>query len=285
MTPRLAEVLAAADATIGRGEALEAHGRLRVGVDLGTAYTVLVAVDERGMPVAGSSRFAHVARDGVVVDFAGACALVAELKAEVEGRLGRPVDAAATCYPPGVGRGEVRAVGHVVESCGMECTALVDEPTAANAVLGVRDGAVVDVGGGTTGTAILADGRVIATMDEPTGGTHLTLVIAGALGISIPEAERRKTDPAQQAALAPLIRPVLEKIGSIVAEHVAGHHVESVHLVGGTSAFPGMPEIVEEACGIPTFLPGNPLFVTPLGVALHDARGAAPAPATARITG
>ena len=285
MRSELADVLSAADATIGRGEVLEAHGDLRVGVDLGTAYTVLVAVDERGTPVAGSSRFAQVVRDGVVVDFVGACELVAELKAEVEGRLGRVLDSAATCYPPGVGRGEVRAVGHVVEASGMTCTALVDEPTAANSVLRLRDGAVVDVGGGTTGTAVLAGGRVTATMDEPTGGIHLTLVIAGALGVSIEEAEQRKTDPGQQAALLPVVRPVLEKIGSIVAAHIDGHRVESIHLVGGTSAFPGMPEIVAEACRVPTSVPGNPLFVTPLGVALHDARGAVSNLSTARMTG
>ena len=273
----LDDLLAAADAVITGGHVGDAEGHLRVGVDLGTAYTVLVVVDERGLPIAGASRFAHVVRDGVVVDFVGACALVAELKAEVEGRLGRPLEAATACYPPGVGLGERRAVGHVLESCGLECRALVDEPSAANLVLGVTDGAVVDVGGGTTGTAILSGGEVLTTMDEPTGGTHLSLVLAGGLGIDLAEAERRKTDPAEQEALAPLVRPVLEKIGSIVAGHIAGHQVDSVHLVGGTSAFPGMAAIVQEACGVPTTVPATPLFVTPLGVALHDPT---PAPAT-----
>ena len=32
---------------------------------------------------------------------------------------------------------------------------------AAASVLGIRDGAVVDVGGGTTGISILKDGKVI----------------------------------------------------------------------------------------------------------------------------
>ena len=37
-------------------------------------------------------------------------------------------------------------------------------------VLGITDGAVVDVGGGTTGISILKDGEVIFTADEATGG-------------------------------------------------------------------------------------------------------------------
>lgn len=273
MTPDLDAVLDAADATLGAGEVRAPAGPLRVGIDLGTAYTVLAVTDDTGAPVAGGYRRGRVVRDGVVVDFAGACALVRDLKAEVEARLGTELLAAAACHPPGVGRGEVQAVRYVVESAGMECTDLVDEPTAANAVLSIADGAVVDVGGGTTGLALFVDGEVARTVDEPTGGTHLDLVIAGALGISVEEAERRKTDPAEQARLLPLVRPVLEKIGSIVGAHIAGERVASIHLVGGTSAFPGIAEAVTAQAGVPAAVPGTPLFVTPLGVA----RLAAPA--------
>lgn len=52
-------------------------------------------------------------------------------------------------------------------------------------VLGITDGAVVDVGGGTTGISILKDGKVIFTADEPTGGTHMTLVLAEALDVPL----------------------------------------------------------------------------------------------------
>ena len=98
---------------------------------------------------------------------------------------------------------EVRAVRHVLEAADLDCSGLVDEPSAANAVLGLRDGVVVDVGGGTTGVAIVRDGRVVYTADEATGGTHLSLVIAGALKVSYEEAEALKQDPAQQPRIFP----------------------------------------------------------------------------------
>lgn len=251
------------------------EGGVHVGVDLGTAYVVVAAVDSAGTPRAVASRFATVVRDGVVVDFAGAVALVRELVAEVEQRLGRELTTAATTYPPGVAVSEVRACRYVVEGAGLVCTRLVDEPTAANAVLGLRDGAVVDVGGGTTGIAVLADGEVVAVEDEATGGTHVSLVIAGHHRITLEEAEARKTDPDQQPALLGVVRPVFDKIATIVARHLADHEVETVHLVGGTAAFPGIGEVVAARTGLTVEVSLHPLLVTPLGVALHDPGDAA----------
>lgn len=256
----------AADGAVREGPT----GSVHVGVDLGTAYVVVAAVDGRGVPLAVASRFASVVRDGVVVDFAGAVDLVRELVAEVEERLGVPLTTAATTYPPGVAVSEVRACRYVVEGAGLECTRLVDEPTAANAVLRIRDGAVVDVGGGTSGIAVLRDGQVVVVMDDPTGGTHVSLVIAGHLGISLEEAETRKTDPAQQAGLFGVVRPVFDKIGTLVAGHLADHDVETIHLVGGTAAFPGIADVVAARTGVEVRLAPHPLLVTPLGVALHD---------------
>jgi ethanolamine utilization protein EutJ len=239
-------------------------------VDLGTAYTVLAVLDEAFQPLAGEYRFAQVVRDGLVVDFHGAIRLVEELKGNLERRLGFPLTSAATAFPPGVSPHEVRATQHVVEAAGLDCQEAVDEPTAANAVLRVRDGAVVDVGGGTTGIAVFRDGAVVYTADEPTGGTHFSLVIAGALNIEFEEAERLKKSGAHYRRLFPIVRPVMEKVGAIVARHVATHPVETIHLVGGTACFPGMDGVVQEVTGIRTLVPGDPLFVTPLGVAMFN---------------
>jgi len=69
---------------------------------------------------------------------------------------------------------------------------------------------------------------------------------------------------------------VMEKVASIVARHVEtyksqnGYSVDQLVLVGGTVKFPGIASVVEEYTGISTYVPDRPLFVTPLGIALHD---------------
>ncbi|MBI3242908.1 MAG: ethanolamine utilization protein EutJ [Chloroflexi bacterium] len=270
MNPNLNSLLTHTDAVMAGRANGHYRGPVHVGVDLGTAYTVLAVLDEHKQPIAGDYQFAQVTRDGLVVDFVGAVDLLRQMKARVEERLGFPLESAASAYPPGVPQAEVRATANVLRAAGLECTGLVDEPTAANNVLGIRDGAIVDVGGGTTGVAVFKDGEVVYTADEPTGGTHFSLVIAGALNISFEEAERLKTTPAEQARLFPLIRPVMEKVGNIVQRHIAGQNVETIYLVGGTCAYPGMDRVVAEYTGINTIVPGKPLFITPLGIAMHN---------------
>ncbi len=251
-------------------------GLLRVGVDLGTAYLVLVVLDAQGNPLAGEYQFAQVVRDGLVVDYVGAVDLLIAMRARVEKRIGRELTHAASAFPPGVPRIEVRATANVVEAAGMRCLDLIDEPSAANALLGLQHGAVVDVGGGTTGIAIIEDGEVVYTADEATGGTHFSLVIAGAHDISFEQAEAMKLDPMQHLRLMPVVRPVIEKVASITARHIAkyelesGRAVEQLTLVGGTPAFPGMAEVVQEYTGIPTRVPEHAMFVTPIGIALSD---------------
>jgi ethanolamine utilization protein EutJ len=110
----------------------------------------------------------------------------------------------------------------------MACTTLVDEPTAANHVMGIQDGVIVDVGGGTTGIAVIENGKVVYTADEATGGTHFTLVIAGATGLSFEEAELLKKNPKEQTRLFPLVRPVMEKVGTIIEHHLQGSKPQSI---------------------------------------------------------
>jgi ethanolamine utilization protein EutJ len=272
MNPNLSSLLAQTDHVMagGNGHDVSYRGAVHVGVDLGTAYTVLVVLDENFQPIAGEYQFAQVTRDGLVVDFVGAVDLLRTMKAKVEKKLGFTLTSAASGYPPGVPQAEVRATANVLYGAGLDCTGLIDEPTAANNVLMIREGAIVDVGGGTTGIAIFKDGEVVYTADEATGGTHFSLVIAGSTGTTFEEAEALKTNPKEQTRLFSVIRPVMEKVGSIVKRHVAGHHVDRLYLVGGTCAYPGMDKVVEEYTGIETVLPGNPLFVTPLGIAMNN---------------
>ncbi len=272
MNPNLNQLLAKTDQIMaGQIPAPDGYrGPVHVGVDLGTAYTVLMVLDEDNQPIAGAYQFAEVVRDGLVVDFMGAIALLRRLKEQVENRLGFELVSAASGYPPGVARVEVRATANVLEAAGLHCTGLLDEPTAANNVLQIRDGAIVDVGGGTTGVAIFQNGEEIYTVDEPTGGTHFSLVIAGANNLTFEEAEELKKDPHQQAALFPVIRPVMEKVGAIVSQHIRGFGVDTIYLVGGTANFPRIDEVIQEYTGVKTLIPTSPMFVTPLGIAMHN---------------
>ena len=154
------------------------------GVDLGTACVVVAVLDENFKPAAGAYRYADVVRDGMVVDYIGAIRIVREMKAELEEKLGCELLYAAAAIPPGTDELDSGAIKNVVQGAGFEITALLDEPTAANAVLKIKNGAVVDIGGGTTGIAILKDGKVVYVADEATGGTHFSLVISGAVASS-----------------------------------------------------------------------------------------------------
>ena len=160
------------------------------GVDLGTACVVIAVLDENFEPVAGAYRWASVVRDGMVVDYVGALHLVREMKEELEEKLG--VDEliyAAAAIPPGTENVDGGVVANVVRGAGFEVSNVLDEPTAANQVLKIRDGAVVDIGGGTTGISIFEDGEVVYIGDEPTGGTHFSLVLAGAYKMPFEDAD------------------------------------------------------------------------------------------------
>ena len=237
------------------------------GVDLGTACVVLAVLDEHLRPVAGTFRYADVVRDGMVADYIGAIRIVREMKEELEEKLGSQLIYAAAAIPPGTDALDSGAIKNVVQGAGFEITALPDEPTAANAVLNIRNGAVVDIGGGTTGISVLKDGKVVYVADEPTGGTHFSLVIAGAYKMSFADAEIYKRDKKNHKELLPVLKPVIEKVSSIISRHIEGREVDGIYLVGGTCCLTGIEGIIEKKTGIPTYKPGNPMFVTPLGIA------------------
>lgn len=244
------------------------EGKLKVGIDLGTSYTVLVVLDEIGTPLACTLEYAEVIRDGLVVDYLGCCEIVRRLKAEAEISIGREILNSAIAVPPGTSFADVSTHRHVVESAGITVTDIFDEPTAANAVLAICDGAVVDVGGGTTGISVFKGGRVIYVNDEATGGNHMTLVIAGNKGISFESAEKYKKNVLNSEKVFPVIVPVIEKIATIVERHIKNFDIDLLCLVGGTACFSGIESVIEQVTGVHTVKPENPFLVTPLGIAM-----------------
>jgi len=238
------------------------------GVDLGTACVVLAVLDENYKPVAGAYRYADVVRDGMVVDYIGAVRIVRELKEELEEKLNTELLYAAAAIPPGTDALDSGAIKNVVQATGLELTCLLDEPTAANALLKIQNGAVVDIGGGTTGISVLKDGKVISVVDEATGGTHFSLVLSGAYNIPFKEADQFKRDDKNHKEILPMLKPVVEKVSSIINNHIKDYDVEEISLVGGTCCLTGIEKIVEKQTGIYTHKPKNPMFATPLGIAL-----------------
>lgn len=212
--------------------------KLKVGLDLGTAYIVMVVLDEENNPIACEKQAAQVLRDGVVVDYSGALRIVKELKAKLEERLGTELMNCAIAMPAGT-ESSVKTHQYVAEGAGFEVTNVLDEPSAANSIYQIEDGVVVDIGGGTTGLAILKDGKVVQIEDEPTGGTHLTLVLAGNFHVPFQEAEAIKQDYSRHKEILPVVKAVVEKMASIVNRYIDKEHTDAIYLCGGTCCLTG----------------------------------------------
>lgn len=251
------------------GEPDTPSGPMRVGVDLGTGNIVLAVVDGSDAPVAGASAASTVVRDGVVVDWMGAVKAVRRLRETLELQLGTSFDAAAVAVPPGIDAGTCKVFTNVLEAAGLEVAEVVDEPVAAATALGIRTGAVIDVGHGTTGVSVLREGTVELSVDEPTGGHHMSLVVAGALGMDYDAAELFKRDPGNADLVFGLIRPTIEKMADIAARALTGFDALPIHLTGGASSFPGTARIFSEVIGSTVTPSPEPLYPTPLGTAMR----------------
>jgi ethanolamine utilization protein EutJ len=246
----------------------KAQGPLYAGVDLGTAYIVTAVVDEMGCPAACAlTRSRSSIRDGLVLDYMQAVSILRKQIHDLHA-AGYAVRHAAAAYPPGTAGRNASVFRHVLEAGGLEVAGVTDEPSAAGFALEISEGAVVDIGGGTTGISVIRDNEVVYTADEPTGGIHVDLVLSGHFRIDEEQAEALKCSPGRQGEIFPLIRAVFEKIASIVNRHLLVQPAEKLYLVGGTSEFPGIEQVIETETGLDVFKPLNPMLVTPLGIAL-----------------
>ncbi len=240
-------------------------GSLRLGIDLGTSDVVSMALDENNNPVGVCLEWADVVRDGVVLNFYGAAAIVRKQMEALKEKLGVAFTKVTTSYPPGT---DPRISVNVLEAAGLEVEAVIDEPSAVAHLLDLDRAAVVDIGGGTTGVAVLRGGKVVYSGDEPTGGRHVSLTIAGANRLTLEEAEAFKISSGR--AVWPIVRPVFEKMADIVRQHIKGHKVDSLYLAGGSCTLPGVRELFEyEFPDHVVVLPDNPIFLTPLGITAY----------------
>ena len=99
------------------------------------------------------------------------------------------IDAAATA---------VRTLKNCIGLCDLEIDEVVSAPMAAGLSTLVDDErelgtTVIDMGGGTTGMAVFADGQLLHTAQLPIGGLHVTKDLATGLSTTLIHAERMKT--------------------------------------------------------------------------------------------
>ncbi|HET8995813.1 MAG TPA: cell division protein FtsA [Acetobacteraceae bacterium] len=99
------------------------------------------------------------------------------------------IDAASTA---------LRSLGACMARCDLEISELVSAPMATGLSTLVDDErelgcTIIDMGGGTTGMAVFAEGQLLHTAQLPIGGLHVTKDLATGLSTSINHAERLKT--------------------------------------------------------------------------------------------
>ena len=268
-------LLRATAAIVNEDSAAPFNGPFKVGVDLGTADIQTVVLDSSNRPLACYLQWSDVVRDGVVVDYHGACTIVRQQLQRASERLGITIERATTSYPPGT---DPRISINVVESCGVEVADVIDEPGSVANLLQLQDAAVVDIGGGTTGTAIIEHGKVIKSVDDPTGGHHITLVLAGHYGVSYEKAEQIKRRDDSGEVLS-VVQPVIARMADLVKEHIAAHKPPAIYLTGGCCTLHGFADVfAADFPDIDIVVPARPLHLTPLAIAAFS--GASPVSAT-----
>ncbi|MDL2218315.1 rod shape-determining protein [Christensenellaceae bacterium OttesenSCG-928-M15] len=181
-----------------------------VGIDLGTVNTLIaksdegiilrepsaVAVDHNKRIVAigddairmvgrtpGAVQIVHPLQEGVVADFRLCEAMLRYFIEKCMGRSARRTGIKAVlCVPGCVTDVEKRALEEAAKGAGAKAAFLLDEPVAAaiGAGLPVEDAVgslVVDIGGGTTDSAVMALGGVVQKNSVRAGGTHIDAAI------------------------------------------------------------------------------------------------------------
>ncbi len=99
------------------------------------------------------------------------------------------IDAASTA---------LRSLAACIARCDLDIAELVSAPMAAGLAALVEDerelgATVIDMGGGTTGMAVFAEGQLLHTAQLPVGGVHVTNDLARLLSTPVAHAERLKT--------------------------------------------------------------------------------------------
>ncbi|SPW58383.1 ethanolamine utilization protein [Escherichia coli] len=177
LTPRLQTA-----ATLCNQTPAATESPLWLGVDLGTCDVVSMVVDRDGQPVAVCldwPMWSATASSGIS---SVRSPLFVAISTLLSSNSVFVLAMRRLSFPLGT---DPRISINVLESAGLEVSHVLDEPTAVADLLQLDNAGVVDIGGGTTGIAIVKKGKVTYSADEATGGHHISLTLAGNRRISL----------------------------------------------------------------------------------------------------
>jgi rod shape-determining protein MreB and related proteins len=247
----------------------------------------------------------HPLRDGVIADLDATVAMLQAFlhRAQLHRRVRRT--AAVICLPGEVSFVERRSVAAAAEALRPRCSVLlIDEPIAAAAGAGIDLAAgsgafVVDIGGGTTETAVLAGGHVVRARSLRTGGNAMddaiiravrnefglllgrdaarSLKMTVGLGDGAPASVEtvgvdaaRRTPRVERvpatliaSAVEPSVRAIVGSVRELLADippNLAGDVFRGkIRLAGGGALLPGLAYRIETASDIPAVVVDDPL--------------------------
>jgi rod shape-determining protein MreB len=239
-----------------------------IGIDLGTANTVVYSRDE-GILISepsivayragddaivavgagakemdgrapGRVRVVHPLRGGTISDFRGAHALVKTVVDRAMSSRARIAPRVVACVPGCATDIECKAVEEAIRAAGPRSTTFVPQAVAAAIgagldVMGTTPRMVIDIGGGTTEIAVLILGGVVAMHSIKIGGDTFDEAIAARLrresfGVGPLTAERLKIE--RGYAGRPLQRDALLASGTDMALRTPAKRLIEETLVG-----------------------------------------------------
>jgi rod shape-determining protein MreB len=244
-------------------------------------------------------------RHGAITDFEVTQRMLRLLLSRVRhGRFGRP--RVVLCVPTAITEVERRAVREAARRAGANETFLIEQPMAAAIGCGLpitepTASLVVDVGGGTTETALISLGDIVAVDAVRVGSFDLDTAIQSyvrreyriaveiklAIGSAWPVQEDLKAEvrgrdlatglaktviltPAElRAATEDVVREIVESVkvclGNAPPELANDVIGEGLHLVGGGGMLPGLDQRIANDIEVPVQLVENPLECVVLG--------------------
>jgi len=125
--------------------------------------------------------------------------------------------------------------------------------------------AIMDVGATMATLSVIAEGKTVYTREQVFGGKQLTEEIQRRYGLSMEEAGLAKKqgdlpDDYEAEVLSPFREAVVQQVARAMQFFFGASQYNSVDyvvLAGGTSAIPGLVDMVEEKTGTPTLV-ANP---------------------------